>query len=300
MDFNLVIIWGHTNKSHTHYWIHHAFNRAFKYMKYNTLWLHDSLSSIKKINFSSKVLFLTEGQSDEYIPIKNSYFYILHNCNNPKYKNVKAIKIQVYSNPILKKYTLTKYDDFLYYSITKKICYMPWGTDLLPDEIQEIIDNMKNIINSKQNVSYYIGSVWSGTFGNIDQLTPYKNNCISNNIKFHSYTNIPMKQNIKYIQKGKYSPTIVGKWQQERGYIPCRAFKNISYGGYCITNSLEVYQLFDKKICYEPDTSKLFQKVDKYIQDISFEDLLTLIRNVKDKHTYVSRIKFLFYVINLI
>ena len=109
-----------------------------------------------------------------------------------------------------------------------------------------------------------------------------------------------MKQNIKYIQKGKYSPTIVGKWQQERGYIPCRAFKNISYGGYCITNSLEVYQLFDKKICYEPDTSKLFQKVDKYIQDISFEDLLTLIRNVKDKHTYVSRIKFLFYVINII
>ena len=57
-------------------------------MKYNTLWLSDSLSSIQKIDFTSRILFITEGQSDKYIPINDTNFYILHNCNKPKYKNI--------------------------------------------------------------------------------------------------------------------------------------------------------------------------------------------------------------------
>ena len=58
MDFKQMIIWGHT-----HYWIHHAFNRAFKYLKYNTFWVDNKLSSLESIDRTIPSLFLTEGSN---------------------------------------------------------------------------------------------------------------------------------------------------------------------------------------------------------------------------------------------
>ena len=150
-----------------------------------------------------------------------------------------------------------------------------------------------NVLKLKKDNAYFIGSIWSGEFGNIHQINKYKIECQKNNIPFSNYTKISMEKNIKFIQQAKYSPTIVGEWQQKRGYIPCRAFKNISYGGYCITNSKEVYEIFQKKVCYDPDCSKLFDKGKEYVNQMSKEKMIDLMNIVKNKHTYINRIQFL-------
>ena len=304
MIFTQIIIWGHTRPSHTHYWIHYAFNRAFKYMKYNTIWLPDKPLSSNKLKITENTLFITEGQCDKYIPIDATCYYILHNCKNKydKIPNNQIIKLQVYTNPILiKMKKFVKYDDFMYYNLDKDRCrcYMPWATDILPDEIDKNISNIDNIFNFKKDNAYFIGSIWSGEFGNIHQINKYKIECQKNNIPFSNYTKISMEKNIKLIQQAKYSPTIVGEWQQKRGYIPCRAFKNISYGGYCITNSKEVYEIFEKKICYDPDCSKLFYKGKEYVNQMSKEKMIDLMNIVKNKHTYINRIQFLLGGFNL-
>ena len=105
MIFTQIVIWGHTKSSHTHYWIHYAFNRAFKYMKYNTIWLPDKPLSLNKLKITENTLFITEGQSDNYIPINETCYYILHNCKN-KYNQIpnnQIISLQVYTNPALVK-----------------------------------------------------------------------------------------------------------------------------------------------------------------------------------------------------
>ena len=68
MNFNKIIIWGHKLHSHTHSYIHQAFNIAFTHLKYNVLWLDDN-DDISNINFEN-VLFLTEHQVCKNIPIR--------------------------------------------------------------------------------------------------------------------------------------------------------------------------------------------------------------------------------------
>ena len=76
MKFSKVIVWGHLLHSHTHSYVHHSFNKTFKYLGYDTYWL-DNKSDISGINFTNS-LFLTEGQVDQSIPLRNDCFYLLH------------------------------------------------------------------------------------------------------------------------------------------------------------------------------------------------------------------------------
>ena len=41
----------------------------------------------------------------------------------------------------------------------------------------------------------------------------------------------------KIIANSEIAPAIVGSWQKEHEYVPCRIFKNISYGKLGMTNS---------------------------------------------------------------
>ena len=50
MDIKQVIIWGHKTPGHTHYWIHYAFERAFKYLQYNVIWVNDNQLSLSLID----------------------------------------------------------------------------------------------------------------------------------------------------------------------------------------------------------------------------------------------------------
>ncbi len=299
MDIKQVIIWGHKTPGHTHYWIHYAFERAFKYLQYNVIWVNDNQLSLSLIDLTIPSLFLTEGQVDKFIPLDNKNYYIIHNCKVEKYKNIKnVLSMQVYTNTVPLKENINQYDKCQYYNLNRKKCWMPWATDLLPNEIQHIINTVQ--FKNKVNNAFFIGSVWGGPYGNVSEIYKYKKACLDKKIPFKSVKGISMSQNIKLIQQSKYAPTIVGEWQKNCGYIPCRAFKNISYGGYCLTNSIEVYNLFEGKICYENDSYKLLDKSIDYIQNLNQQQYYELINYVKKKHTYINRIKFLFFVLNKI
>lgn len=89
------------------------------------------------------------------------------------------------------------------------------------------------------------------------------------------------------------APAIVGSWQKSVGYIPCRIFKNISYGQMGITNSQTVFDLFEGKIVYNSNTLKLFYEAEKKLKELNYEDIYKLMDFVKQNHTYLNRIKVL-------
>lgn len=98
-------------------------------------------------------------------------------------------------------------------------------------------------------------------------------------------------QHQRLITSAYLAPAIVGEWQKKVGYIPCRIFKNISYGQLGVTNSRHVYELFDHKIVYNPDTYQLFFDAKKRLETITLDEIYELMDLVKTKHTYVNRIQ---------
>lgn len=299
-SFEKVVIWGHKLHTHTHSYIHYGFYKTFKHLGYNVHWFDDN-DSVANFDFS-KTLFLTEGQVDKNIPLRSDCIYILHNCHDPKYLPLanleRVVYLQVYTDNVLRSES-TQIEPFIFYNWKDRAIYMPWATDLLPHEIEE---NKKKISESRiknnlkrRKIIHWVGTVGGGLYGNINELTPFSNACSANRVSviYHDPWSRPvsMEENARLIQESYMAPAIVGTWQKQMGYIPCRIFKNISYGKMGITNSLRVYELFNKKIIYNPDTFQLFYDAQTRTETMSKEELFELMDFVKEKHTYINRIQ---------
>ena len=119
---------------------------------------------------------------------------------------------------------------------------MPWATDLLPHEIE---DNMnlvrKGQVPKESKTAVFVGSRSGGVHGNDTELRKFQEGCSKVGIQFtcHTSTSINNAAAQKLIQDCQVAPTIVGTWQKDKGYIPCRIFKTISYGHFGLTNSFE-------------------------------------------------------------
>jgi hypothetical protein len=291
-----VIIWGHPLGSHTHSYIHGSFYKAFKSMGYDSIWTNNP-RDLDGLDLRSS-LFLTESQEDHNIPLIKGAHYILHNTDSRKYLDAgcKAINIQVICK---KTYNFTEnteiINSYTFFEPSSSIgcLYLPWATDLLPEEIN--LDSAKN--NSPGEC------VWVGTYGggsdlfeNGSQLDPFFQRCRQNGIKVNQINPwgnpVSFEENRRLVNGSYLSPSIQGKWQVSVGYLPCRIFKNISYGHMGYTNSDSVNEIFNGEVIYDSDPSILFQKSIESKGDPShIERLKYLMNEVKNNHTYVNRIK---------
>ena len=289
--FSKVVIWGHPLHSHTHSYIHSAFFRAFQHLGYEVHWVSD-VAEIQDVDLSN-ALFITEGQVDALIPKRKDCYYILHNCKVDDYRDLlearRCISLQVYTHDCVS-YATEKLGECMYSNVASKIIFLPWATDLLPHEI----DAMKKYALHKKDLAVnWIGTIGGGFFGNKNEIEGFKKACQENDIIFKGSMHIAADKNIELIQKSYLAPALQGAWQCEKGYIPCRIFKNISYGQWGITNNKTVYDLFEGKIIYNSDTYQLFYDAQAYIAHASIHELYELMDFVKNNHTYINRIETL-------
>jgi hypothetical protein len=291
-----VIIWGHKLDTNTFSYINWAFHRAFKHLGYDAYWF-DNNDDVSNFDFSNS-LFITEGQVDQKIPLRKDCFYILHNCCGDKYKQLKdvghTIILQVYTHDCIER-NVTWLGNCMCYDMTSGVIYLPWATDLLPHEIEQNKQNTRT--SRKKNEVVYAGTMCGGEFGNINQINPFRKAAAENNISFNHVRecSCSMETNIDLVENAYMAPAIQGEWQVRKGYIPCRIFKNISYGAFGITNSKTVYDLFQGKIVYNPDEYQLFYDVKEKLDNLDINELYELMDFVKEKHTYINRIHDLFW-----
>lgn len=203
----------------------------------------------------------------------------------------RCIILQVYTHDCIDRGD-TKIDDCMYSDVKNKVIYLPWATDLLPYEIDEIKKQMHTTKKNNKTVCF-VGTIEGGIYGNTIQVEPFKRACLENDVVFSKPKTCSMEQNIEYIQSSLMAPALQGGWQIEKGYIPCRIFKNISYGQFGITNSKTVYELFKGKIIYNQDTYQLFFDAEEKLKNLDNNELYELMDFVRDNHTYINRINSL-------
>jgi hypothetical protein len=209
----------------------------------------------------------------------------------------KVLIIQVYTRDCLKRNEL-ELEKCIHYTKAPNednysVLYFPWATDLLPDEIEKNINNYDNI-NTTNNV-YFVGM----KIGKSDNII--NSFCKRNNLRYVQVggfsNNVDTETNQKYVSESIISPAVQGDtWQVDVGYVPCRIFKNISYGKMGITNNATVYELFEKKIIYDSDIDRclgLGLNFEKNTKEYKKEKVVELMNFVKEKHTYINRIQLI-------
>lgn len=291
---NKWVIWGHKLHSHSHSYVHLAFYRALQHLGAQVRWL-DHVDDISSLDFTDSV-FLTTGVGDQSIPLDSSCFYVLLNCDDSKYSALRSqhrvLNIEPYTDVVLER-SAEQLAPLTYFNGTT--LDMPWATDLLPGEIQENKPGCH--YNPASNVITWVGTIAWGAYSNFDQLESFRRACAENHIVFFYrglYANgegVPPEIHMRLIRESYMAPTLVGPWQRDHGYIPCRIFKNISYGQFGVTNSPRVHELFSHRLIYNPDPYQLFYDAHDRLPSIPLAEQWSLMDFVKEQHTYLNRIQ---------
>lgn len=283
-----VIIWGHPLYSHTSSYVHGSFNKAFKFMGYETHWLKNG-DDFSWVNFPD-TLFLTEGQVDGQMPRSKDCRYVLHNCDLSKYgdipkKNILSIQVPRDWCPEhnSEQYDSEKLDEGIFFG--HGILFQPWGTDLLPHEI-----DFDSCYLPRKNVSHWVGTIGGQLYGNENEIAPFQKACGDNGIEFlyHGPTSTSYEEGRRLVQESFIAPAIHGTWQCKNGYTACRLYKNISYGHLGVTNSTAAKAIFGDDLILNEDTFQLFHDAIPYLKD--FRRIIQQMKIVREKYTYVSSV----------
>lgn len=302
MSFSKVIIWGHKLHSHTHSYIFNGFYLGFKALGYDVYWF-DDLDNVSNLNLEN-CLFITENQVDKKIPNIKSSKYVCHSI-------IKEDKTDYIYNAslILKTFNFenikneNKINNYTYENSDRKFLIQPWATHLLPNEF-----DFNQALCVREHKAYFFGSVHFRPTPNIvgwnyngEEVFKFEQSCNKENINFDFrglYTKgyISEEENIALMKAAIAAPIIQGSEQISAGYLPCRLWKNISYGHYAITNSSVIYDLFSQdisNIIYDEPENLLYRLLELQNKDIDKNILFQQMKYIQAEHTYLNRIKMI-------
>ncbi len=301
------LVWGYKNAYTTHTHIHEAFYRTLKHMGKDVLWLDQAdpfPDNIENVFVITNAYCLTDKDYHinkpklSSLPIRDDFFYAIHSLAffpeiYSLFVGQKVLGWDVYKmNEMREKIGLSFYRT---YDRPFKTIAILWATDLLPDEIEA--NKPTKLLHLKNKVINWVGTIWWMNEAEIDN---FKKACARDNCGFvhqgggqNGGSVVSIEENIKLIRESYMAPAITGTFQWKEGYMPCRIFKNISYGQFGVTNSPYINELFENKLIYNPHSYQLYYDAKEKLQDVTLEQLHSLMDCVKDNHTYVNRLETL-------
>ena len=177
--------------------------------------------------------------------------------------------------------------------------YIYWATDLLPYEIN--LDD-RFIKPVEPYVTHFIGSLSNS---NVNEIHKLKIGCNELNIQFNNInpwkTPVSFEKAKELVQSSVICPDIRGSGDRQNmslgetgtchksiGYVPCRLFKNISYGKLGAINSKRVKELFGDSVIYDEDETVLAKLCFEKRNDVDY--IKKQMEWVRDNHTFVNRV----------
>ncbi|MDX6664905.1 MAG: hypothetical protein QOG68_1111, partial [Solirubrobacteraceae bacterium] len=303
--FARVVVWGHPLHSHTHSYVHQGFARAFRALGVPTIWT-DDVHALGAIDLAD-TLFLTEGQVAAGMPLRADCHYVLHNVARATYAPVadRVLLLQVAGtepDDRARDGSVERVDAYTYSEQGRNgpaVLFQPWATDLLPAEFdfgvplpprlsQRRLTTLARRLAGRAPQAVWVGTIGDGKFGNAGELAPFRTACREAGVPFVHRAGVDRAVHMDLVRRSFVAPAIVGRWQLENGYIPCRIFKNISYGRPGLTNSPWVEAAFDSEVLCRADTAELFWASTRVVP--SRRALRTQMLEVRERHTYLSRI----------
>lgn len=288
-----LVLWGHRIRdgANTLAYVWEGYAKAARRLGLDVVQVDDAPASAPAVQPGAIVF--AEGQEDKHLPRLPGVTYVLHNCDWTAYhdQRPRCLALQVYTHDCLDR-TVETLAPFVYYQRVGGclgILYQPWATDLLPEEFRP-----EDIIAARIPRAGWVGTVGEGRFGNVPQLAGFRNACAEHGMPFEIRQTMPAADARVFLRDSQLAPTIVGAWQQEKGYLPCRAWKNASYGHPVLTNSLAVVEAMGGFGHYAADTAKLFHLG---VDGIPKVEILAGMRYVQAHHTFVNRLTTILKVI---
>jgi hypothetical protein len=221
------------------------------------MWLDDLEKNQEFIRTGDFVL--AAGVACKFLLPSNKVRYLLHNVDNLNFQDAaNTINLQVFTTDSKGEKideTVSLWDE------KKKTLYQPWG---LPEPRRDW-HTPQNFKSKKEN---WIGAIWDNELhqGNREQLALYISTLKNHGIRFKrlggtrsiSKSGLSSKKAFEKVNQSRIGAAIVGKWQKESGYIPCRAFKNIAAGAIPISNA-DMTHVFGSGYLYTPDLEELVE-----------------------------------------
>lgn len=299
MNFSKVVIWGHkfvNDNCHTHSYEHLSYEKTFKSMGFEVLWLDDN-DATDSVNFENS-LFVTIGGADSRIPIRKDCKYIIHNPDEQKYLPIaeNVLVNQIFTTDVLERDVEKIYDPFFFQDrgnngIAFKTLYHPWCSDLLPHELeycssQEMRSRRKNVVN-------FIGTIYPQGWGtNIGVLTS-----VSNHVRKYGAELMILrasgKDHINAVRESLVALAVQGEDHAKKRFAVSRPYKISSYGRIPCTNCKHVYEILEGHPGYSEDVTEAVDKTLEIEEKLSDERYHQLIKLISDKFTYKSQVQIL-------
>lgn len=232
--YKRFVLWGlkgegHDSFRHIHRHYHHALRRLGK----KAVWLKDEHGYRESLE-PGDLVFAVDIASKWLGPQVPGVTYILHNFgpSDPIWADLdpeRTLRLQVYTNACER--WGVEWEPGRRYDRDGRILFQPWGTDLLADEFHP------PVFNPSSTEIPFVGSIWEGEGqGNLEAITELKAITIAHRLVFRHYQHIDDAENVRVVRAARLAPAVTGKWQVENDYLPCRVFKNVSYGALALTN----------------------------------------------------------------
>ena len=264
--FNKVVIWGLKNRWHTHRFIFQAYYENLRKCNIPVVWVEDEKKN-QSIVEKDDLIFSASGMHgkmvpeklslDDYnLPIRDDVYYCLHAENDYFLEKIslnRMIQLKFYNNEAEK---YEKLYEAVHFDHTTKTLYQPWGTNLLPSEFGRPIF-------CKSKFVFWIGSIWKGkrNEGNITEIGKLAQILKSKKLWLQQVRFVPNFVNRLLVRHSRIAPAIGGAIQVETNYLPCRMFKNISYGQLGFSNIKKFDSIFKGCNIYSESMEKMVDEV---------------------------------------
>lgn len=244
--YKRLVFWGLTDghDSFRHIWRHYKY--ASERLGKETLWVEDTHYSRQELLESGDLVFAVDIASYKLGQAVPGVDYILHNFGpaHPIWEDLpqeRFLRLQVYTNACEPRGV--RWGPVRRYDAAERTLYQPWGTDLLADEFRE------PVFNPRSTEVPFVGSVWDGDGqGNMQAIGELREIVDAHRLVFRHYKHIDDEENVAVVRAARLAPAITGSWQVEQDYLPCRVFKNVSYGALALTQVPKFRDLF--KECF--------------------------------------------------
>jgi len=282
--FSSIVIWGlKSDTNSTHRYIHNHFFTILKKLGLNVVWCNDEFINNEFINSNSLVIAYNlacknlKYRKENYYALLNTVEILVENIDCKNY-----LRLRVYGEvPIDQGSDI--WCESTIFNKQNHMLYQSWATDLLPEEFL-------SPIFSDTNKFYWVGSIWNdeNNAGNIVNINILQEVLKRNNIEFIHCQNISDEENIRSIRSSRIAPAIGGELQVVRSMLPCRLWKNISYGQLGITNLPKSLDVFSDKVIFNTNIEELIDK-SLSINEKEYKDMTAFQQEiVSESHTYLN------------
>lgn len=248
-----IIIWGlRTVFNDSYRFVQGGFYLTLKKLNVPTVWLDDSPASIAELMPGD--LIFAANRAMQYMPLMPEVKYCLHNADSHYFEGLdktQFMRLQVLTQERFasEKQKSEGVNSSLLgagnFEAKDNILYQSWGAPLLAREFY------KPMRLEYKKSEYFVGTIWENELGqgNSKVIPVYKAELQKRGIQFLHVQGAPERINPMYVRHAAVGASIVGNWQREVGYTPCRLFKAVSFGRVGLINSTSMASAYPWAIC---------------------------------------------------